>query len=110
MTKKKKIHVRDLNNKKSSNGDLPSKMKFGNYIPAVVSFAMLISGMLLDNFNVLPFFKGWVRIVWYGLAYAPVGFPVIKEGWESIRRGDFFTEFFLMSIATLGAFAIGEYP
>lgn len=110
MTKKKKIHLRDLNNKKSSNGDFPSKMKFGNYIPAVVSFAMLISGMLLDNFNVLPFFKGWVRIVWYGLAYAPVGFPVIKEGWESIRRGDFFTEFFLMSIATLGAFAIGEYP
>ncbi|WP_188467930.1 heavy metal translocating P-type ATPase, partial [Marivirga lumbricoides] len=32
------------------------------------------------------------------------------EGWESIRKGDFFTEFFLMSIATLGAFAIGEYP
>ncbi len=39
-----------------------------------------------------------------------MGFPVIKEGWESIKKGDFFTEFFLMSIATLGAFAIGEYP
>ena len=110
MTKKKKINLRDLKNKKSSNGDFASKMKFGKYLPAIVSFAMLISGMFLDNFNVLPFFKEWVRIVWYGLAYAPVGFPVIKEGWENIRRGDFFTEFFLMSIATLGAFAIGEYP
>jgi Cd2+/Zn2+-exporting ATPase len=35
---------------------------------------------------------------------------VIREGWKSIKNGDFFTEFFLMSIATLGAFAIGEYP
>ncbi|MCB0440393.1 MAG: cadmium-translocating P-type ATPase, partial [Flavobacteriaceae bacterium] len=33
-----------------------------------------------------------------------------KEGWESIKKGDVFTEFFLMSIATIGAFIIGEYP
>ena len=66
--------------------------------------------MLFDYFDAFPFFKGWVRIAWYAVAYIPVGFPVIKEGWKSIRDGDFFTEFFLMSIATLGAFAIGEYP
>ena len=71
---------------------------------------MLIAGIALDYFDALPLFKGWVRIVWYSVAYIPVGFPVIKEGWESIKQGDFFTEFFLMSIATLGAFAIGEYP
>jgi len=35
---------------------------------------------------------------------------VIKEGWEALRKGEVFTEFFLMSIATIGAFAIGEYP
>lgn len=110
MTKKKKINLRDLNKKKVSTGNSESKMKLGTYVPAIVSFAMLIVGISLDYFNLLPFFKGWVRPVWYGLAYAPVGFPVIKEGWESIRKGDFFTEFFLMSIATLGAFAIGEYP
>ncbi|MEQ8882733.1 MAG: heavy metal translocating P-type ATPase [Cyclobacteriaceae bacterium] len=110
MTKKKKINLRDLNKKKVSTGNSESKMKLGTYVPAIVSFAMLTVGISLDYFNLLPFFKGWVRPVWYGLAYAPVGFPVIKEGWESIRKGDFFTEFFLMSIATLGAFAIGEYP
>ena len=110
MTKKKKINLRDLNKKKVSTGNSESKMKLGAYVPAIVSFAMLTVGISLDYFNLLPFFKGWVRPIWYGLAYAPVGFPVIKEGWESIRRGDFFTEFFLMSIATLGAFAIGEYP
>lgn len=110
MTKKKKINLRDLNKKKVSTGNPASKMKLGTYVPAIASFAMLTVGISLDYFNLLPFFKGWVRPVWYGLAYAPVGFPVIKEGWESIRKGDFFTEFFLMSIATLGAFAIGEYP
>ncbi|HBX65338.1 MAG TPA: heavy metal translocating P-type ATPase, partial [Balneolaceae bacterium] len=110
MTKKKKINLRDLNKKKVPTGNPASKMKLGTYVPAIASFAMLTVGISLDYFNLLPFFKGWVRPVWYGLAYAPVGFPVIKEGWESIRKGDFFTEFFLMSIATLGAFAIGEYP
>lgn len=44
------------------------------------------------------------------LAYLPVGLPVIKEAMHSIRYSDFFSEFFLMTIATVGAFAIGEYP
>ncbi len=70
---------------------------------------MLVTGITLDYFNA-GFFKDWLRIAWYGVAYLPVGLPVIKQGWESIRRGDFFTEFFLMSIATVGAFVIGEYP
>src|SRR5690606_13637139 len=49
-------------------------------------------------------------IIWYAAAYLPVGLPVLKEAFESIRKGDVFSEFFLMSIATIGAFAIGEYP
>ncbi len=35
---------------------------------------------------------------------------MVKEGFKSILKGDFFTEFLLMSIATVGAFAIGQYP
>jgi len=58
----------------------------------------------------LFFFKDWLRIIWYTIAYLPVGFPVLREGWNSIKKGDVFTEFFLMSIATIGAFIIGEYP
>src|SRR5690606_17735259 len=77
---------------------------------AIISFIMLAIGISLDYFNTFTFFKGWVRIAWYVIAYLPVGFPVIKEGWKSIKKGDFFTEFLLMSIATTGAFAIGEYP
>ncbi len=79
------------------------------YIPAIVSFTMLVVGIALDYSNI-TLFKGWTRIIWHVVAYLPVGLPVLKEGWESIKKGDVFTEFFLMSIATIGAFTIGEYP
>jgi Cd2+/Zn2+-exporting ATPase len=52
----------------------------------------------------------WIRPVWYLIAYLPVGLPVLKEAWEAIREKDIFNEFTLMSIATIGAFLIGEYP
>lgn len=48
--------------------------------------------------------------VWYLAAYLPVGLPVLKAAWESILQKDVFSEFTLMSIATLGAFYIKEYP
>ena len=116
---KKKSNLRDLETKEHigehshddghSHGDPESAKKFKTYLPAIFSFVMLIIGIGLDYFNI-AFFKEWVRVVWYIVAYIPVGFPVLKEGWKSIRKGDFFTEFLLMSIATIGAFAIGEYP
>ena len=59
----------------------------------------------------LAFFReGYVSLIWYIVAYLPVGIPVMKEAWESIREKDYFSEFTLMVIATLGAFYIGEYP
>ena len=116
--KKKKLNLKDLkpnseeehSHDDGHNHDHGNSSAFKTYIPAIISFIMLVAGIAIDYFDVLPFFEGWVRIVWYTVAYIPVGFPVIKEGWKSIKNGDFFTEFFLMSIATLGAFAIGEYP
>ena len=79
------------------------------YLPAIVSFILLISGITLDYFDI-AFFKAWIRILWFGVAYIPVGLPVLKEAFESLSKGQIFTEFFLMGIATIGAFAIGEYP
>ena len=43
------------------------------------------------------------------VAYAPVGCPVINEALGAFSKGEIFSEFLLMSIATIGAFAIGEY-
>lgn len=118
--KKKKINLRDINTEEHSgehthddghNHSSPEEAsKFKAYIPAIFSFVLLIAGIAFDYFDTIPFFKDWIRIVWYVVAYIPVGLPVIKDGWKSIKKGDFFTEFFLMSTATLGAFAIGEYP
>jgi Cd2+/Zn2+-exporting ATPase len=71
---------------------------------------MLLIGIASDNYFKPAFFTGYVRLVWYAIAYLPVGFPVIKEGWEAILKKEFFTEFTLMVLATSGAFAIGQYP
>ncbi|WP_299779335.1 heavy metal translocating P-type ATPase [uncultured Formosa sp.] len=79
------------------------------YLPAIISFLLLTIGLSLDYFN-MPFFKNPIRLIWFTAAYIPVGLPVLKTSWESIKHGEFFTEFFLMTIATLGAFALGEYP
>ena len=80
------------------------------YLPAIISLLMLLIGIATDNYFKPTFFTGNVRLVWYAIAYLPVGFPVIKEGWEAILKKEFFTEFTLMVLATLGAFAIGQYP
>lgn len=86
------------------------KSTFQMFLPAIISFVLLMIAIAFDNWVPQSWFTGWVRIVWYVVAYAPVGLPVIKEAFESIGKGDVFSEFLLMSIATIGAFAIGEYP
>ena len=114
--KKKKINLKDLKPNSEAQHSHDDGHNHGNgsafktYIPAIISFVMLMVGIAVDYFDAIPQFQGWIRVVWYTLAYIPVGFPVIKEGWKSLIKGDVFTEFFLMSIATIGAFIIGEYP
>ena len=77
----------------------------------IILSALLLFGGLILNATDATFFKGeYVPFIWYLLAYLPVGLPVMREAWESILQKDVFSEFTLMSIATLGAFYIGEYP
>ena len=83
---------------------------FKMFLPAIISFVLLVIGIGLDHYFPQNWFSGYVRIAWYVIAYLPVGLPVLKEAYESIIKGDVFSEFFLMCIATIGAFAIGEYP
>lgn len=86
------------------------KSTFQMFLPAIISFTLLLVAIGFDNYFTQSWFTGYVRIGWYILAYIPVGFPVVKEAFESIRKGEIFSEFLLMSIATIGAFAIGEFP
>ena len=75
-----------------------------------VSFILLAAGIFLSAADV-PFFRdGRIRLVWYLAAYVPVGVPVLREAWETMRSGEIFSEFTLMSVAAAGAFLIGEYP
>lgn len=90
--------------------DIGGKPVFQMFLPAIVSFMLLLIGIVLDNVIKPEWFTGSIRFIWYLVAYVPVGLPVLKEAFESIRNGDIFSEFFLMGIATVGAFAIGEYP
>ncbi|MFV8355781.1 heavy metal translocating P-type ATPase [Flavobacterium sp. XS1P32] len=83
---------------------------FKMFLPAIISLILLLVAIGFDNYFPQTWFTGWVRIIWYIVAYVPVGFPVVKEALESIRKGEVFSEFLLMSIATIGAFAIREYP
>ncbi|MBI3717547.1 MAG: cadmium-translocating P-type ATPase [Sphingobacteriales bacterium] len=82
------------------------------WLPAISSFLLLMIGIALDNW-IKPtpsWFSGWVRLAWYIVAYVPVGLPVVIKGIKTAIKGDVFTEFFLMSVATVGAFYIGQYP
>ncbi|NNE78205.1 MAG: cadmium-translocating P-type ATPase [Pricia sp.] len=118
--KKQKVNLGD-NETHENSGGLPNKATKDvsqskvsaallTYMPAIFSFTMLLAGLLFDYFETLPFFKSYLRVAWYVVAYLPVGWPVIQQGWKRIKEKHFFTEFLLMSIATIGAFAIGEYP
>jgi len=80
------------------------------YLPASISFILLMTGLFFDFILKAALFSGPVRLIWYVVAYVPVGFPVIKEAFSAITRKDFFNEFSLMTIATSGAFFIGEFP
>lgn len=80
------------------------------YGPVAFSLLLLLSGIALEHWLQSDWFSGWIRLVWYLVAYAPVGLPVIWKGIQAALKGDIFTEFLLMGLATIGAFAIGEYP
>jgi Cd2+/Zn2+-exporting ATPase len=79
------------------------------YLPVAASLVVLLAGVALDNYFKPGWFNGYLRLAWYMAAYLPVALPVMKEAVSALRKGAFFTEFTLMSLATLGAFYIGEY-
>jgi len=75
-----------------------------------ISFILLLIGIALDNCFNPKLFSANLRFWFYLIAYLPVGWPVIIQAIKAISKSEFFTEFSLMTIATIGAFAIGEYP
>ncbi|RKS02976.1 heavy metal translocating P-type ATPase [Flavobacterium sp. 102] len=106
-SKKHHEHPEDDGHDHSHNAN---ESTFKMFLPSIISLVLLLVAIAFDYYFTPVWFTGWLRIVWYVIAYIPVGFPVMKEAFESIREGEIFSEFLLMVIATIGAFAIGEYP
>lgn len=74
----------------------------------ILSAVLLFSGIALSAQNVIS--DGLWKLLWFLSAYLPVGWHVMLSALRSARKGDFFSEFMLMSVASVGAFIIGEYP
>lgn len=76
---------------------------------------IIISALLLLALEICihtGVFRGnrWIPLLLAVIPYLIVGWDVLKEAWENITEGHPFEEEFLMAVATIGAFAIGEYP
>jgi Cd2+/Zn2+-exporting ATPase len=88
---------------------LESNSDWKTYIPITITVVIFLCGIVLDYFKT-DFFKGNMRLLWYIVAYLPVALPSFKNAGTALAQKDFFNEFTLMIVATLGAFLIGEYP
>lgn len=70
----------------------------------IIGAAVLATAVLLSLNN------EWLHIALFIISYIIVGGDVVKRAVKNIFKGQVFDENFLMSIATIGAFFIGEYP
>ena len=59
---------------------------------------------------IVNFSNEWINNTIYMIAYIIVGLEIMKKAVRNIRRGKIFDENFLMTVATIGAFLIGEFP
>lgn len=80
------------------------KKRLYNIIAAAVVFLI---GMILPEFIYL---SNNARLIIFLIAYIIIGRDILIRAAKNIRNGQIFDENFLMSIATIGAFLVGEYP
>lgn len=85
-------------------------MEERNFLRPAVSLALLAAGIIMAAAGTAWFASPVVRLVWYLAAFLPVGLGVMREAWEYAAKGEVFSEFMLMSVASVGAFVIGKYP
>ncbi len=75
-----------------------------------ILISRIVACVAICGLSFLPALPAWAYIATFALAYAVIGADVVYRAVRNLFHGNFFDEHFLMSIATLGAFAIGEYP
>ena len=75
----------------------------------IVLSRIIASGVLLAA-SYVSSFPVWLHVVLCATAYFIIGADVICKAIRNLSHGDWFDENFLMTLATIGAFVIGEYP
>ena len=79
----------------------------------IIAAIIFLIAVLIEKINFVNIDENTIfiiQIVLYVLSYLIVGFEVVKKAVVNIFHGEFFDENFLMSVATIGAFAIKEFP
>ena len=71
---------------------------------------IIIALILYAISMVIKFENEWINNGIFIISYIIVGFEIVKKAIRNIFRGKVFDENFLMTVATIGAFGIGEYP
>lgn len=103
------VVVEDLNADKTTISQSELAENKETIIKAVLGLCLLILGMVFENqIHNTPFHIGEYLV--FGIGYLIVGWEVISSAFKNSIRGQFFDEKFLMTIATLGAFAIDQMP
>ena len=73
-------------------------------IKIIIAFILFILAL------VIPFENIWINRGIYIISYVVAGYEIVLKAIRNIFRGKVFDENFLMALATIGAFAIGEFP
>ncbi len=70
---------------------------------------ILIAAALLAAFSLIPVRNQWVRLGMFLIVYFEIGYDILLKAFKGIKNRQPFDECFLMAVATVGAFCLGEY-
>lgn len=106
------VHEHEPDVEVTEQGASPADADHDNELTkTVVRFAigavLYLSGLILPSVLGLPFYAKLTLLI---AAYIVLGIDVVLKALKNILRGHIFDENFLMTLSTVGAFAIGEYP
>lgn len=73
-------------------------------IKIIVAFILFVAAMIINVSNV------WINNILYIISYLIVGYDIVLKAIRNVFRGKVFDENFLMTVATIGAFGVGEFP
>lgn len=84
----------------------PGERKSGILVRLIFSLFCFVLGILAKNLQLeIP----WVYRMFFVTSYVLAGYPIVFGAVQKMRRGKFVNELLLMTLATIGAFAIGEF-